>query len=260
MVTCPQCKHSFTESDQPCKKCNGARFEKKPIYKQMTAALKAAGVTERQVIGEKEVICSRCNGAGTELAAKNRNNRKRGASNEYKAVDTFQAWWLKPDGTEYEWRKTPQSGGSALAEGFDMAGDICTTAKDWPFHVECKRTEDWDLGQLILKGSTPYGKMEEYLDQVISDVPKVGGGEFNVSWTKVPLLWLMHPGPSQPVYVMLVQPLCDADVLRSQTGMFHGTIHGVHNVRYHIMALKSFLATDPGTWRILAAKMLDFER
>lgn len=244
MIICPKCSHDFSELDGLCHKCRGNKFVDVPKQKN------------KPELGNKQIICPRCNGAGTEQANKNRNNRQRGASNEYKAVDTFKDYWIGPNQSKYEWKKTPQSGGMALAAAFDMAGDICTTAPDFPFHVECKRTKGWDFGQLLLKaheGDYVYGEMKSFIEQIIEDVPK----EDNGRWKKVPLLWLMHPGPSQPTYVMLVHPIWSGKHLTSEHSMFHGTIAGQYDVYYHIMSLKTFLATTPDTWRIVAPKMVN---
>lgn len=218
-------------------------------------------VGDKVQTGEKEVICPRCNGNGTEVSAANRNNRKRGAANEYKAVDVFTDWWLGPNGEKYEWRKTPQSGGSVLAEGFDMAGDICTTAPDWVFHVEAKRTEGWDFGQLLNKPE-PYGDLASFVDQATSDAPLNQFGK----WRRIPMLWLMHPGPSQPTYIMLITPPHEREpLISSENAWFGSGMFGPKDKKklysYYIMNLNSFLRYPDGNsrasfWRMVKDEMV----
>ena len=71
---------------------------------------------------------------------------------------------------------------------------ICTTAKNFVFHVECKRTHAWDFGQLLNKPDVIYGAMDKYIDQAINDCPS----------HRTPLLWLQHPGPSQSTYIITI--------------------------------------------------------
>ena len=254
MIICPKCDNNFSELDGTCHRCLGKRFITTKIKK---------GPKGAQTEYDKQSICPRCNGAGTEHANFNRNNRKRGATGEYKAIDTFTPWWLKPDGAQYEWRKTPQSGGSALAAGFDMAGDICTTAPDWPFHVESKRTAGWDFGQLMDQAHEDkhvYGDMYKYVAQVFTDVPR---DERN-RWKRVPLLFLQHPGPSQPAYAMLIQWQASINSLEGHPGVLQGVFRlaemkaqeGTEFFRFIIMNIKNFVRYTPDDWRGWAKLML----
>jgi hypothetical protein len=192
MVICPQCKNDFSEVDALCRKCKGERTLKVPTKKKFSKALGA----EAEVI-YKDVLCSRCNGNGREVSAANRNNRQRGASNEYKIRDVLAEWWKADDGTVYKWARTPQSGGSQLADGFDLAGDIATTAPDWVFHVEAKRTKGWTFDQLLTDPARVVGELGKHINQAINEAPI----------DKIPMLCLMHPGPGQPAYIMLLATL-----------------------------------------------------
>jgi hypothetical protein len=249
MITCPKCKHEFSEIDQPCKKCKGGCFQWKvawPDGDPATVFVDPATTSHMFKAGwkAKKTPCSRCNGNGVERSAANRNNRSRGSSNEYKACNTFTEWWKRPDGGEYEFKRTPQSGGSDLAVGWDMAGDVCTNAPDFPFSVECKRDKGWSLEQLVNPTGT---RMGEFMDQALGDCPK----------HRISMLWLMHPGPSQPTFIMMQGAADDAAV---QTFMLHphftqpGTFTGARMVngvlvRYIVMSLKHFLAMTPDTHR-----------
>jgi hypothetical protein len=225
-MLCPKCKHEFGATEEPCNKCRG---EKLTLNKK-----------------QKTAPCNRCNASGLEISAKNRNNRSRGANNEYKVRDLFAAWWLKPDGTQYEWARTPQSGGNAtLAAGFNMAGDITTTAPDWPWHVEAKRTKGWSFDQLLTKAPEIVGELGQHMAQAVDEAPT----------GKIPLLFLQNPGPSQPAYVMVIgQVGCD-DLCSAIMSHFPGSINGmcvVNDVayRYYILSAKKFVEIPAKLWRL----------
>jgi hypothetical protein len=250
MIICPECKHQFNETEEVCHKCNGTKFIEIQTKKKISK-----GLTDKVPTITKSVVCPRCNGGGLELSAKNRNNRKRGASNEYKAINFFKDWWTIDKQTYYEWRKTPQSGGSVLASGFDLAGDICTTAKNFKFSVECKRTQAWDFGQLINRPSV-YGAMYDYISQCWDDCPD----------HRIPLLWLQHPGPSQPAYIMIfeqpdkfkiIRQILDQHDITSGCNFYgccklernhNGYIIQINQYDYIIMGLANFNNTSPNWW------------
>jgi hypothetical protein len=69
--------------------------------------------------------------------------RQKGAKAEIEVADLLQAWWsqLEPGCI---FKRTPSSGGWASPDarrGFQTSGDLVTTAKRFPFTVECKRRE-----------------------------------------------------------------------------------------------------------------------
>ncbi len=77
--------------------------------------------------------------------------KRKGNSFERNIAKKFQAWWGKG-----HFRKTPSSGGwstKEVREEFRTAGDIITTAEDFPFCCELKKQEGWNLEQLILNDS-----------------------------------------------------------------------------------------------------------
>lgn len=61
-------------------------------------------------------------------------SRRKGANFERKLAKELKKWWPG----DCDFKRTPMSGGSALKDGFDMAGDICTNAPDFPYHIEAK--------------------------------------------------------------------------------------------------------------------------
>ena len=132
----------------------------------------------------KQAPCNRCGGSGKEISAKNRNNRSRGSANERRLAKLLSNWWIR-NGVKYDFLRTPQSGGSKLKDGFDMAGDITTNAPDWPFHVEAKREAAWDILQLITGVSG--GRIMAYWKQASEDCPT----------GKTPFVIMSHPQGTQ---------------------------------------------------------------
>lgn len=60
--------------------------------------------------------------------------RRKGHSFERKIAKDLEKWW--PEG--HQFKRTPMSGGSALKEGWGLAGDICTTDSKFIWHLELK--------------------------------------------------------------------------------------------------------------------------
>lgn len=234
MIRCPKCKHNFSEIDQPCKKCDGGGFQWIGHVGYIYYTEPPSDVFNQY----KRQPCARCNGSGVERSASNRNNRSRGSSNEYKAVKFFTNFWRKLDGSAYEFKRTPQSGGSDLAVGFDMAGDLCTNAPDFPFHCEAKRDKGWEFTQLLTSPDTG-ARLGTFIRQALADCPE----------HKVPLLWLMQPGPSQPTYIMILANRAE------RISALPGTIYGSTYIPIHgptsfvIMSLKTFETAGAKFWR-----------
>lgn len=91
-------------------------------------------------------------------------SRDKGARFEREIVKRLTKWW----GSEFQ--RTPQSGGSQLANGWNLAGDVCTPDETFPFHVECKHVEGWDLSHLL---TTPNGGLlGKWLEQACSEAAK----------------------------------------------------------------------------------------
>ena len=66
--------------------------------------------------------------------------RIKGSSFERTIAKQLKAWW-----GEGSWARTPLSGGWAKGSAFSVRGDIVTTAKDFPFVVECKHYKKFPL-------------------------------------------------------------------------------------------------------------------
>jgi len=83
----------------------------------------------------------------TSLAKMNRRQARRrskakGSSNERVVAKMFEAW------CGWKVKRTPQSGGWSTA-AFGVTGDLVCEDKRFPFHVECKKREDWQLDDLV---------------------------------------------------------------------------------------------------------------
>jgi len=77
-----------------------------------------------------------------------RKAKRKGNSNEREVANLLAAWWGVG-----EFMRTPSSGGwgksRQVRDDFNAAGDIVTTATDFPFCVEVKSEERWELEQLL---------------------------------------------------------------------------------------------------------------
>ena len=84
-------------------------------------------------------------------------SRQKGKAGEREIAKLLQAWWrqLEP---ECEFASTPLSGGwhhASIRGGMKLSGDLCTTAEQFPFVVEVKRREKWNLDRLLKGGKSP---------------------------------------------------------------------------------------------------------
>lgn len=85
------------------------------------------------------------------------NGRAKGKTGEREVAKIFAEWWgeLEP-GCKFV--STPLSGGfstPAMRGDMKVAGDLCTNAKKWPFTVEVKRREGWNLKRLFAGKPSP---------------------------------------------------------------------------------------------------------
>ena len=92
--------------------------------------------------------------------------RRKGANFERLIAKKLKKWWPG----DHDFKRTPQSGGSALKEGWDLAGDIATTAKDFQWHIECKNAPGSFQGWHQFFTSSKF-KFWEWLQQAIKDRP-----------------------------------------------------------------------------------------
>ena len=95
-----------------------------------------------------------------------RSARRKGANFERNLAKKFAKWWPG----NYEFKKTPQSGGSILKEGWDLAADICTNAPDFPYSIEAKNQPSNFTG--IHNLFSDKSAVWKWLEQASDDCPK----------------------------------------------------------------------------------------
>lgn len=99
-----------------------------------------------------------------QMAKKKINSRVKGSEYERKIAKILGAWY------EEEFHRVPASGGLRWGKDNRVAGDITTPVESkFPFTVECKKREEWDLEQ-ILKGT---GEIEKWWQQSVNDSDRV---------------------------------------------------------------------------------------
>jgi len=253
----------MNSDDIDCKKCDGEKRilvpikpaeDEKKVFILVSQVPKEAynKKTKKYTYGGrewKEVLCPRCNGRGTELPNKNRNNSKRGKGFERRVGADFKKWWqqIEPD---CDFQRTPSSGGSALAEGWGLYGDLCTNSKTFPFHLECKLEKIWDFEDFF----TPKGgRIGAYIKQSLADCP-LG---------KIPMVIFCHPGPSQRAYVMLVVKhewqlflLAILEAVTQNYRNFHVTLPcGESSIFAVVLPLETLLSISPSAWRDAGAAL-----
>lgn len=102
-----------------------------------------------------------------EAPKKRKNSRAKGQRQERALVKKLSEWW----GTEFF--RTPGSGAFAtrgfVGANVSFAGDIVTKDKEFPFCVESKNEEGWELEQLL---TAPKNKIQKWWDQACSECPE----------------------------------------------------------------------------------------
>lgn len=112
------------------------------------------------------------------------NGHSKGARGELEVVRLLTSWWhqLEPEAV---FKRTPMSGGWATPEtrsDFKVAGDICTTAKLWPFTIEVKRREAWSFGGFTSGKMSPVWKWwRQCIEQAAEE-------------DRIPILWARKNG------------------------------------------------------------------
>ena len=96
--------------------------------------------------------------------------RRKGHAFERMVAKKLQTWWNQDGKFKFEFKRTPQSGGSSLKQGWGLAGDIATTAQDWPYHVECKNAPGSFAGLHQFLSAEKF-KFWEWLEQCERDRP-----------------------------------------------------------------------------------------
>ena len=99
--------------------------------------------------------------------AAGKKSRRKGSANENQLAKLFKGWW-----GEGKWARTPSSGGWATPahrESFRTCGDIITTDTVFPYCIEAKKEEGWDLDQLL---TAPRSRLYRWWDQVTGETPE----------------------------------------------------------------------------------------
>lgn len=92
------------------------------------------------------------------------NGRNKGAKFERDIAKILSKWWGE------EFHRTPASGGLHWQADNRVAGDIVAPVdSDFPFNVECKKQESWNMEQII-KGT---GDVVSWWEQCINDAKRV---------------------------------------------------------------------------------------
>jgi len=132
------------------------------------------------------------------VAAGKRSKRK-GNSNEREVAKMLAAWWGSG-----EWMRTPSSGGwgrsKQVRDDFNAAGDIVTTATDFPFCVEVKSEEGWELEQLLR--SPEKCPIAKWWKQAVDETPE--GKHPLLLFTRKMRPWFVMAIP--PLYPILTEP------------------------------------------------------
>ena len=85
------------------------------------------------------------------------NSRRKGKTGEREVAKHLERWWNQVEpGCKFV--STPLSGGFSTAQirgAFNMAGDLMTTAKTFPFTVEVKHRERWELPNVLAGKRSP---------------------------------------------------------------------------------------------------------
>jgi hypothetical protein len=112
-------------------------------------------------------------------------SRDKGSRGQREVAKLLSPWW----GAEFT--STPMSGGFAtkrFRDDWNAAADIVTPDETFPFSVEVKWQEDWNMEQLLTSDVT---KMWKWWDQCIEEAPA----------DKIPLL--VFKRNRQPWYYMI---------------------------------------------------------
>lgn len=131
-----------------------------------------------------------------------RSSRAKGSRAELEVARLCEQWWrrLEPDCV---FRRTPASGGLRGVGGrhdaalFNMAGDLMTTAKRWPWTVEVKRRERFSVPNVLLGKPSPVWR---WFEQCRRDAEAEG---------LQPMLWFRKSGDRWRVLLPTVDKLSE---------------------------------------------------
>jgi len=97
--------------------------------------------------------------------------RRKGHAFERKVAKQLQDWWNTNREQKCEFRRSPQSGGSALKVGFRMFGDVVSNASDFIFGIECKNAPGSYAGLHQFLSAEKF-VFWNWLEQATGDCPK----------------------------------------------------------------------------------------
>lgn len=86
-----------------------------------------------------------------------KNGRQKGNNAELQVAHLIEAWWHQIEPGK-AFRRSPSSGGWATPEvraDFKASGDLVTKAEKFPFSVEVKRREGWNLANVLAGRRSP---------------------------------------------------------------------------------------------------------
>jgi hypothetical protein len=133
------------------------------------------------------------------------NGRAKGAVAEREIAKLFEDWW-QPVEPGCVFKRTPMSGGWASPEArgdFGTAGDLVTTARRFPFAVEVKRREGWNLERLWSGRPSPVWKWWAQARAAAAEMqhktPLLLMRQSHMDWlAMVPLSFMYTALPQQP--------------------------------------------------------------
>jgi len=154
-----------------------------------------------------------------------KSNRARGASFERTVAKKLETWW----GNGSQFRRTPQSGGSALKNGFDMAGDLACNDPSFKYHIECKNVRTFVGVHQVLVSTNPL--MYQWFEQSCRDCAP----------DKVPWVIFAHAGQ---------QFVASKDVVPPQAANLKlMTLPGDKGSTIYLWSLSDMVKTAPELWK-----------
>lgn len=130
------------------------------------------------------------------------NGRQKGNRNEREVARLLQSWWQSRE-PGCEFIRTPLSGGwgTATTRGsFKASGDLMTTATQFPYVVEVKAREGWNVKNIMAGARSP---VWSWWAQTVKAALEQEGG--------IPMLWFKKRGTgSKPFPWLVMLPLASA--------------------------------------------------
>ena len=136
-------------------------------------------------------------------------SKRKGSAAEIEVARLLQDWWrrLEP-GCEFV--RTPGSGGwgkPSVRSGFRASGDLMTTAQQFPFVVEVKRREQWNLERFHAGKPSPVHEWFRQAERQASEM------------LAIPMLWIRHSREPWRVVLPIAVPISAR--IRSDAALSH---------------------------------------